>query len=161
MCLTSTNEVPAMPQVETRYIQLNYAKDGKVTVTSHDEDRFIVTIQEAVVACRDAEKILEYRRQFVDGLVPKLKHWLEARGKKVRKAFLTIRDSGLLFLVVRQEAACDGEFTDALTSLEVDVANDPALSMIRMDTLALPDVSDEGLKSFLNPVRVKELADAQ
>lgn len=150
-----------MPQAATGYILLDYNKNGSVVVTPADQDRFIVTVQEAVVACRDAKEILEYRRQLVDRLVPTLKSWLEARRPKVRKAFLTIRDSGLLFLVVRKEAAVDGEFTDQLTALEVDVANDAALNMIRMDVLALPDVSEDGLRSFLNPGRAKELADAQ
>jgi hypothetical protein len=150
-----------MPQVETGYIQLDYSRGGKVTVTPADQDRFVITIQEAVAACRGGKELLEYRSQFVEGLVPALKDWLASHRKKVRTAYLTIRDGGLLFLVVRKEAACDGEFTDDLTELEADIATDSRLNLIRMDALALPDVSDGSLKSFLNPVRMKELADAE
>lgn len=150
-----------MAQVETGYIQLDCSKRGKVTVTPADQDRFVITIQEAVAACRDGKELLAYRRQFVDGLVPALKDWLASHRKKVRTAYLTVRDGGLLFLIVRKEAACDSELTDSLTELEANIAVNPHLGLIRMDALALPDVSDECLASFLNPVRRKELADAQ
>ena len=150
-----------MPKTETTYVQLDYKKDGTVVVTLEDQDRFVITVQEAVAACRGAKEVLEYRRQFVDGLVPTLKKWLEARKKKVRTAYLTVRDGGILFLVVRKDAAYDGDFTDELTSLELLIAHDPSLKLIRVDVLALPDISDEAARSFLSPGRVKELADAK
>jgi hypothetical protein len=145
---------------EKTYIRLDYTRDGSVLVTPSEQDRFVVSIQQAISACSNAETTLKYFRQFTEVLVPKLKEWLKARRPKVQRAFLTYRDGGLLLLVVRKQTPLDGEFTDELTKLDVEIANDPNLDLIRLDVLALPNVPDESVKSFLSPDRQRELADA-
>ena len=143
-------------QTETPYIQLDYKKDGSVVVTPKDQDRFVISVQEAVTACKDITQV----RQFGKYLLSMLTKWLQDNRAKARKAFLTVRDGGLLFLVIRKEAKYDAQFTDALTELDVAIARDANLNMIQLDVLALPDVSDEGARSFLSPSRHRELAGA-
>jgi hypothetical protein len=147
-------------ETSTPYIQLDYRRDGSIVVTPEDQDRFVMSMQEAVVACKDASQVLRYSRQFSQGLLPKLTTWLQDRRASVRKAFLTVRDGGLLLVVVRKESVYDAAFTDALTDLDVEIARDSSLDLILLDVLALPDVSDEGARSFLSPSRHREIASA-
>lgn len=143
------------------YIQLHYRqKNSGVMVTPHERDRFVVTVQEAINACSSAEQTCRYVRQF-DGLLTKLETWLKQNQAKVERAFLTVREGGLLFLVVRREVECDPEFTDELTRLDVAIASDDAFDAIQLDVLALPNVPERVAKSFLSLDRQKELAGAQ
>lgn len=148
-----------MNESTTSYIQLEYSRDGKVVVTDDVQDRFLISVQEAVIACKDMAQSILYRRQF-GMLVVKLGAWLQRHRQKVRKAFLTAREGTLLFLVVRSTAQFDASVTDALTDLAIDVSNDDGFSLMRLDVLALPDASDEAVKSFLMPDRHKEVANA-
>lgn len=141
-------------------IQLDCSKKGKVVVTPQEQDRFVLTVQQATAACLGIMPILQYREQFVEGLMPKLIGWLEDHRKQIHKAFLTIRDGGLMLLVVRNKAEFDREFTDELTTFDMEVAQDAGLSAIRLDVLALPKVSDKGAMSFMSPGRIKELTNA-
>ena len=140
-------------------IQLDYSQDGSVVVTPKDQDRFVLSVKEATSALSDAAQLLKYGRQFGQ-LMPRLTDWLQAQRENVRKAFVTVRDGALLFLVVRNQAKCDPAFTDALAELDMAIAQNESFDVIKLDVLALPDVSDDGVQSFLTPSRHKELASA-
>jgi len=150
-----------MTQTAARYIQLDYETNGRVIVTPQDSDRFVVTIQEAVATCQTAGEVLRYRHAFSEVLMPRLTEWLECHRTQVRKAFLTVRDGGLLFLVIRKKAECDPEFTAELAEFDMEVAQDSNLDLICLEVMALPDVSDEVALSFTSPARRKELTGAE
>ena len=62
---------------------------------------------------------------------------------------ITVRDGGLLFLVVRREAEYEREFEDALTDLDAEIACDEEFDLIRLSVLALPHCPPEAMQSFL------------
>ena len=133
-------------------IQLDWG-DGErpITVTPKDQDRFTTTVQEAIRACKAELSSAKFMEQFRSGLLERLAAWIRDHAEKVAGGYITIRDSTLLFLVVRKMAGWDGKFDDDLTALDVDIANDPKLDLIRLNVISLPKGSDAAASSFLDP----------
>jgi hypothetical protein len=137
--------------LEARPIRLDYRiKGGNVVVMPNDEDRFTMTIQEAALACKAGVKQLRFGRQFERTLLPRLGSWMKAHKNKIQKAFLTLGDGRLLFLIVRREVPYDETFENELSDLDISIARDETLDLIRLAVLALPCVSEETYASFLD-----------
>jgi hypothetical protein len=64
--------------------------------------------------------------------------WSQQHSRAIRSSHLTIRDSGLLFVVVQTGRTFDQELCDDLVDLDLAIANDPELDLIRLDVLAVP-----------------------
>ena len=127
-------------------------KDKRVVIEDADEDRFSLTVEEAIEACSvyHKEKRAQFRRQFHD-LLDFLGKWTYARRTEIFKAFLTIRDAGLLFLVVSRGKKYDPVFEDELTKLDITIANSEEFSEIQMSVQALPFCGAPNYDSFCNP----------
>jgi hypothetical protein len=125
-------------------------KDGLVVVTPEDEDRFSITVEAAIRACQVDQKDAIFRFQF-KRMLNQLAAWLTARSEHVAKAFVSVREVGLLFLVVRKARNNDAFFEDDLTDLDLQIAQDPDLDLIRLSVLAIPCSPDEAVESFLMP----------
>jgi hypothetical protein len=139
-------------------IRLCHGDTSQVWVETEDEDRFLMTVEAAAHACKVYGKIAEVGKQL-RALLRKLQEWIKSHDD-VREAYITPRDSSLLFLIVRKTKKFDAEFEDALSDLDVAIANDEAFDLIRLSVLALPDTSEESVRSFLPVVR-SEVPDAQ
>ncbi len=142
-------------------LRLDYQEPGgTVLVVPADQDRFALTVEEAVKACRAYERAATFQRQFKI-LLRMLADWIREHRANVGEAYVTVRDAGLLFLVVKQSAAYDDTFEDELTQLDLAVAQDPNLDLIRLSVLAVPPASQEGVESFLAPGFTLQYAHAQ
>lgn len=136
-------------------MQLDWANEaGQVTVTPHDKSRFIIKVRQAVEACRAAQRADDFAAQL-NLLLGQLATWLQDK-TGIESAYLTLRDGDFLFLVVRSECSYDRDFEDSLSDLDLQIAQDADLDLIKVDTMALPRVSDEALRSFLDPHFVLE-----
>ena len=132
-------------------IRLEYKQKGRqVYVEPVDENRFMVSVETAIRACQKLELEEQFTRQFAY-LREILAGWLVAHRRKVKHAYLTIADAGLLFLVVTKSAQYDGPLEGELTSLDLDIAQNPQLDLIAMEVLALPKSSPANFESFLAP----------
>lgn len=120
-----------------------------VLVEAENEDRFFTTVREAAAACQAADKEAQFSKQLRDNLFTKLRNWLRKQTSKVEGAYLAIREGGLLFLVVRSDTPYDRQFEDDLTALDAEIATDPSLSLVALDVMALPHVSEETAMAFL------------
>lgn len=139
-------------------IQLQYCeKDRKVVVTPSDNDRFVLSVEEAAMACRSMKQLLVFNDQF-EHLLSHLAQWMEDHKSKIKKAFVTVRDAGLMFLLVQNQVRFDGEFEDILSDLDIEIAQNPEYSLIHLSVLALPNCSQEGYESFLSPTYTLEYA---
>lgn len=138
------------PKVERRdVVHLDIRnKDGHVTVTPSDEDRFSISVERAIAACQAAARADEFKKQFAL-LLRRAAEWLSARSD-IESSWITKRDGHLLFLVVRTAPEYDREFEDALSALDLDLARDGHLDLIRINTMGLPPVSREALGGFLD-----------
>ncbi len=134
----------------TRWIHLDHADDAEVVVTTEAGDVFTLPLQAAIQACGSAEKVNLFRKQF-GSMLGMLSTWLDANSAAVQQAFVTFRDAGLLFLVVRNASRFDDAFEDSLTDLDLAVAQDENLGLIELSVLALPKSSQESVAAFLSP----------
>lgn len=123
-------------------------RNGSVVVTPEDNDRFMITVEAAIRACQAYHQQAVFQLQFKQTL-QKLGEWLRAHQQDVGEAYVTVRDAGLLFLVVRRQAEYDSQFEDDLTDLDMQIAQDTELNLIRLSVFAIPPCSHEGVNSFL------------
>jgi len=135
-------------------------RDGTVVVTPADQDRFALTVEEAVKACRAYEQASAFRHQF-QILLRMLADWIGQHRDQVAEAYVTVRDAGLLFLVVKKVPQYDDALEDQLTELDLAVAQDPNLDLIRLSVLAVPPASQEAIDSFLASGFTLQYAHAQ
>jgi hypothetical protein len=145
--MPNTKANPLHPILHLRYQE----RDGTLVVEPEDEDRFTITVEAAIKACRVfLEQARMFQSQF-NHLHKRLATWLKQHNENVNRAYLTVRDADLLFLVVRDSRRYDDEFEDALTELDVSIACDPELDLIKLSVLAVPSASLDSIDSFLAP----------
>lgn len=131
-------------------IQLAYSDQGTVVITRQDEDRFTLTIQSAVEACAIHAKREQLEARFRI-LLNRLAEWLRSRLDAIADAFLTERDGMLLFLVVMKKTRFDPQLEEDLTTLELQIQEDPQLEDLPFTTMAIPLLANqEDLMSFVN-----------
>ncbi|MCR9206601.1 MAG: hypothetical protein NXI28_00115 [bacterium] len=138
-----------------KVLVIPYDQDGHVTLEGENEERFTLRFGEVVRACQLHDSAERFRVQF-NLLVKRLGAWLKDQ-HEVRSAFLTLRDSQLLFLVVTETSEYDADFEDALSDLDIELANDADLSDIGFGVLSLPNVPADSLESFMHPTTNFEL----
>lgn len=133
-------------------VRLDYRmEDTRVIVTPQDNDAFGLTVEQAVRACRlFGDEGIPFEGQF-NLLLRRCALWLLDHKKYVSDAYMTARDAGLLFLVVRKQKEYDGKFEDDLTALDISIARDAELDLIRLSVLAMPAIPDDVLESLLAP----------
>jgi len=134
------------------YIRLKWLeRDRKILVEDADEDRFSMTVEEAIEACKvyEREKQLLFRKQF-KMLLDFLGEWSFKRKDKLAKIFLTIRDAGLLFLVVTRRKTYDDNLERELTELDMKIAQSGDFSEVWLSVQSLPHCDKNGYDSFCN-----------
>ena len=130
-------------------IQLVYsAKDEQVIVETERQDRFVLTVSAAIEACRAFGRTQEFNEQFKE-MQTRLTAWIRQHEADISEAYLTVRDSAILLLIVQKSQAFHQELEDSLTELDIDIAQDDALNLIRLSVLALPKASEASIQSFL------------
>jgi hypothetical protein len=128
-------------------------KERKVVVCPADEDRFVRTVEEIIQAAKAHGTNERTRlRLQLQPLFNELGGWASAHASKISHAFLTLRDSNLLFLVVMKGKAYDEALESDLTDLELKIAHDDCFDTTPMlSVLAIPHCSAEDYGAFLNP----------
>jgi hypothetical protein len=122
--------------------------DGNVTVTPKDKDRYVVKVRTAIKRMKLGGDIEAIERKLAL-LQRVLGEWLAER-TDIRQAYLTMRDGGFLFLVIKDKAEYDEEFEDSLSDLDIQIARDVDLAGLPLDVLALPCVSQQAADHFLD-----------
>ncbi len=132
-------------------LQLTYrGGPDRVVITPADEDRFVLSREEAIRACQAYAEKQRFASQF-HLLLKTLARWLSEHEDQVKQAFLTERDKGLLFLVVQREPRYDEQLENDLTELDLQIAQDTDLRLIPLSVLAVPDAGQEVPLTFLSP----------
>ena len=126
-----------------------YAEDDVVHVTPRNQKRFEIQKDRAIEILQRAKDGENFQRQFAL-LLDRLAEWISRHQSKLANSILTLQDDRLAFVVVRHEARYDEQLQDDLADFDFDIANDPDLDLIRLKTLALPNVAGESLRSFLD-----------
>jgi hypothetical protein len=126
-----------------------YDESDEVRVTPRDQVRFNIQKDRAIDILQQANKSDLVREQFTL-LLSRLAEWLRGRQGKISNAILTLQENSLAFVVVRRQAKYDEQFQDELADLDFAIANDPDLEQVALKTLALPHVTGDSLRSFLD-----------
>jgi hypothetical protein len=133
-----------------RPVQLNYhSEENSVVVTSSDEDRFQIQKDRAIEVLQQAKNADDFSLQLrlllniLGALVRDHRNGLSA-------AYLTLHDGALSFVAVMHGVKYDAELEDRLSDLDLEIANDPQLDLIRLNTSLMPRTSEEALASFLD-----------
>jgi len=139
---------------KTDYIRVRWSERDRKTLLVEDEcqDRFCMAIDEAIEAC----KVHNKRKHTLCGeqfrsLLDLLGRWCSQRRKKIARALLTVRDAGLLLLIVTRRKTYDPQFEDELTQLDLQIANSPHFSEISLSVQALPMCGPDSYAAFCNP----------
>ncbi|MFV2069906.1 MAG: hypothetical protein ACC645_23315 [Pirellulales bacterium] len=141
-------------------IQLRWTdKDGTITVTPQDNDRFTVQLGKAIDVLQQASQHERFETQFKI-LLRELALWLKGR-TNVDRAFISLRDGRLAFVIVKSGSECDESLEDELSDLDVRIANDVDLDLIELDVLSLPEISEISLSTFLDTRFVLQYADGK
>ena len=139
-----------MAAVQRAIVELHFEnRDGQVTVVHPDNHVMAMSVGEAIEACRAFNKQIEFKIQF-DTLLQRLAEWLREHSEFFDRAFLTTRDSGLLFLVVTKEKTFNEKLEEDLTELDLEIANDADFTLIRLAVHAIPYCTDDEANSFLS-----------
>ena len=133
-------------------IRLRYSqKDELVLIETATTDRFSLTVEEAIEACRIYEERKTLFHEQFNNLLSLLGKWTYSHKSKIKDAFLTIRNTRLLFLIVTKRKTYDEELEKELTDLDMSIACEPDFSEIPLSVQALPYCDEAGHDSFCKP----------
>ena len=126
---------------------------------SANEDRFLLTVEQAVRACKASDRALRFSKQFEQLLTRKLPEWIATNRASISSAHLTIRETDILFVVVQSSVEMDPQLVDSLTALDISIACDEAFDLIQLNVLSLPLVAREGASAFLSDGKILNYAE--
>lgn len=131
-------------------LELHYEnRGGRVQITCPDNHIIISSVEVAIDACRAYTSQLQFKEQF-DSLMDRLASWVDARLELIQDSYLTVRDSGLLFLVVTKNTHFDDALETALTELDLEVSHDSDFDLICLSVHAIPNADKDTIRSFVS-----------
>jgi hypothetical protein len=133
------------PVVEIDWFDENEA----VSVNPRDQRRFTIQKDCAIEALRLVNVAERFTRQF-DLLLEVLAQWVREKSSLIGAAIMTLQDDALMFVVMQSDISYRESLQDELADLDMAVARDANLDLIRLRTIMLPRVDAEELMSFLD-----------
>lgn len=119
-----------------------------VTITPPNGDLLAMTKAMAIRACQLGSRLEELDSQILE-VWEVLKAWASDHRHNISKAFLASRGTGFLFLVVQKESEYNHELEDALTELDILIAQNQEYQLVNLSVLSIPNSSDETIRTFL------------
>ncbi|MBX9677205.1 MAG: hypothetical protein K2X38_00490 [Gemmataceae bacterium] len=130
-------------------IQLRYTdKNQQLVIDDETAGKLVTTVAAAIDACKASGKEDEFWRQFTE-MRELLTNWLVDHQELIADAYITVRDSAILFLALQQSPSFNQELEDSLTELDLAIAHNPDLDLIRLNVLAIPKTSQASVESLL------------
>jgi len=148
-----------MNDISTEPVRLKWSeKDRTVVFETPDNDLFAMKVREVIQTCNIIQQQRsKFESQFND-LKNILGNWVHERKDKIVKAFVTVRDTRILFLAITKDAEYDSELEDELTTLDWAIANTQLFSAIPMSVQSLPQCDSDIYEAFLSPPVILEYA---
>lgn len=134
----------ATTEIERKYTRLSF-EDGQVLVDPKDENRFFLSAEKAIEACKQAvrtdARIQGYKSEF---LTP-LHEWCLEHASHVRACYITVSANCLQVFVVTHDKKFDFDFAKKVSALELKFAEKWEISIMQ-----LPNSEAESLAAFIN-----------
>ena len=128
-------------------VEIDWFADNEIIrVTRRNQKRFEIHKDRAISILKlasDGDKQLAL-------LIDQVSEWTREHSDAVLMSFLTLRDDRFAFLAISRTAKCNDDLEDAASDLDLEIANDPDLTTIRLNVLVLPPASPESLSSFFD-----------
>jgi hypothetical protein len=120
---------------------------GNVVVTPDDEDRFVLTAQNAVKACQEHHRSSEAIKQFKSEFVRPLMEWCERNAARVHSCYIPVPVGFVQVFVVGASTKYEFGLGKDLANLELALAD----AGWRVSVLQIPFCDDEELKTYFDP----------
>lgn len=128
-------------------VEIDWYEDGDlIKVNPRSQQRFEIHKIRAIKLLEDAVGAASQ----LDFLLQKLGQWNAQNREKLSRAYLTVRDDRFAFLAISRISSSDDDLEDSISDLDFELANDPDLNLIKLNTLVLPPTSDEAIDVFLD-----------
>ncbi len=142
--------------ITTEPVRLKWSEENRVVLFEpEDQDRFSMKVKEVIQACNIHQQRNEFESQF-DDLKNILGNWIHERKDKIAQAFVTIRDTRILFLAITKDVEYDSELEDELTNLDWVISQTPLFSAIPLSVQSLPQCDSDTYEAFLSPPIILE-----
>ena len=133
-----------------------YDENDEIVVTPRNQLRFTIQKDRAIEALRVVKDAERFTLQF-QLLLEKLGRWVKERTSDIQRAIITLQDNSLMFVVVQAENQYHEQLQDDLAELDFSIAQDTDLDLMRLRTVMLPPVDNDGLESFVDPRMVLQI----
>lgn len=121
--------------------------DDRGGFVPREREKYLDAVTEAARAYHASGDTLHFADQF-SAMLEALSDWIRQHQNRIGSAYLTIRENDIRFVVMQQDKKFDRELTEALTELDLELANREEFELIRLNTLAIPAVSPESATAF-------------
>lgn len=127
---------------------LHYQPTAEMPMEPRNGDRFVLSPPLAADTCETADQQRALRAQ-VRALLNHLAGWLDTQKEHVGEAYVTGEPRRLQFTVVMNRMKFNPVLEDALSDLDMDVAQADEFSLLRLSVQALPKMHRDQLTAFI------------
>lgn len=147
-------------KVSKQVILLCSGSGATVTLVPEDRDAFCMSVEEAIRACQVVTARYSQVSSIAD-LRDELAVWLNERLPQINTAYLSFRESGILFVVVQSMVERDNKLAEDLTDLDIRLAADDRFKSLNIDVLSVPVTSSDAILAFTSSGHINQYAEHQ
>jgi hypothetical protein len=136
-------------KTKTVWHHLRQSDGGHFVIHPLEGETFGLPVNDVVRACRSYGKVEEFSQQVRD-LMECLGKWVLEHRTEIDRAFFALEPDGCVLAVVQKGKAFNPDFEDALSRLDLDMAQNDAFSLVNLRVVAIPFSSDDTVSSFLD-----------
>lgn len=126
-------------------VRLSFS-DGQVVVTPQDMDAFLISAEQATMACKEAVKRDERVQQFREEFLVPLHDWCVARAGAVRACYMPVPRGVVKVFVITNSKRFDFGLAEEVARLERDLIR----AGWRVSVAQLPAADDDSLGTFFS-----------
>lgn len=138
--------MPTTGNSQGEIILLNYSDSGMIVVTPEDEDRFVLTAQNAVKACHDRYREEEAIKSFKNKFLVPLSEWCRANAERIRACYVPVPVGHIQVFVIGKGKEFDFELGKDISQLELRLFD----AGWRVNVLQIPHSDQEELQTYFN-----------
>lgn len=141
---------------ESDVIRVSKENGDRPVLFTSNGDRFIHTAADTVAFGALGCGLMNIRKQMVD-LCERLQRWCIGRRDKVQSAYLTFAGDYFELVVRQRSETFDEELEEALSELDLEIANDEQFDILEVGVQSVPACDEESLIAFLSGQQVLEI----
>lgn len=151
-----TAVIPMATKAKDQVVRLDEKAnpEGRVLITTQDEDRFSLPCAQAVEACR-----VHISRKVwfdeLDSMLVRVKEWAGSHANLVQAVYAAPREGHVVIFVVPKSEHYDLDLGAKLSDLDLELAQQ--FHVIASEVMQVPGKTQQQLATFVNPSTAKPL----